>query len=187
MRKAPLLVLSLGVALTLSNASYAGDDGQNTRKGLIAEKIAGDAPHPKFTDDQLEKMHAIRTKYADSGMARMIEMQKLQRQIGDGLAQTNLDKGALVAMQNKVNDLESQANSERLQMMVEMHDVLTPEQRQEMHRHMLAADAHMGVGAGPIMIHRAGGLGFGFHLPPGPGLPLGPGLPPGPPPPMCDL
>ncbi|HEY9683952.1 MAG TPA: periplasmic heavy metal sensor [Oculatellaceae cyanobacterium] len=185
MRKAPLLVLSLGIAFTITSASYAGEDAGSARKGLIAEKVTSEPAHPKFTDEQLEKMHTIRSKYSDAGMVRMIELHKLHRQIGEGLAQANVDKDALIALQRKVNDLESQGNIDRLQMMVELHDVLTPEQRSDIHRHMLQADGPMPPG--PIMIHRAGGFGMGSPLPPGPGGLLPPGLPLGPPPPMCDL
>jgi Spy/CpxP family protein refolding chaperone len=179
MRKAPLLVLSMGLVITITNASYAGDDAKGTGRVLVAERVVGEAPHPKFTDDQLEKMHAIRAKYGDAGAARMLELHKLHRQIAEGLAQTTVDKDALLTLQKKVNDLESQANTERLQMMVEVHEILTPEQRQEMHRHMLQAEEHMPPG--PMMMHHAGGFAIG--MPPG-GI-AGPGFPPGPPPPVC--
>ena len=183
MRKAPLIVLSMGLALTLSNASFAGEDAQSTTHVLVAERVAGEAPHPKFTDDQLEKIHALHAKYEDLGATRMLELHKLHRQIGDGLAQTTIDKDALIAAQKRVNELESQANTERLQMMIEMHEILTPEQRQEMHRHMLMAGAHP---PGPMMPHAGFGMG---SMPPGPGGMPGPGFPPGPlpPPPMCNF
>ena len=185
MKKAPLLVLITGCIMVASSASYANDDANTMKNALIAE-THGDAPAPpKFTDEQLEKIHVIKTKYADSGASRMTELHKLHRQLGDALSQVKIDTAEVQSLQAKLSELESQAGQARVQMMIELHDLLTVEQRQQMRRHMLSHDL-FGFG-GPM--HHPGGMG-GPGMPPGFGPPHGPGGPDfhgGPGGPGCDL
>ncbi|MFX5358945.1 hypothetical protein ABTD15_19795, partial [Acinetobacter baumannii] len=80
-----------------------------------------------FSDDQLERVHAIKIKYDDINDARDLELEKLNRQIIEGLNQQNADKATLFSVQTKINELEAKAANDDLQMMIDLHDVLTPE------------------------------------------------------------
>ena len=83
----------------------------------------------KFTNDQLEKMHALKEKYEDASALRGVETHKLHRQIFDTLAQPTVDKAAMLAIQGKINSLEADQSNDRIQMMIDIHDLLTQDQR----------------------------------------------------------
>ncbi len=200
MKRASVLVLISGyIAAAATTAAYA--DGQaltenaitkntKTENTLIAESHAEVQVSPRFTDEQLEKIHAVRTKYGDGNAVRMAELEKLRHQIFDGLGQQTVDKSQVLALQGKINELEAAAGIDRAQMMIEMHDILSPEQRQQMRRHMLT---HEGPGFGSERMPHPGGFGWpmpGFGPP---GLPMmpppggGPDFRHGKPGPSCDL
>ena len=199
MKRPSVLIFISGCIAAATTAAYAGDQAPTktaitknvmTEHTLIAESHAEVQGSPKFTDDQLEKMHAIGTKYGDSRAIRMAELEKLRHQIFDALGQQTVDKSQVLALQGKINELEAAAGIDRVQLMIEMHDVLSPEQRQQMRRHMLA---HEGPGFGGEHMPHPGGFGGpmpGFGPP---GLPMmpppgcGPEFRPGKPGPSCDL
>jgi Spy/CpxP family protein refolding chaperone len=117
----------------------------------MSETFAEKHPSPGFSDEQLERVHAIKIKYDDVNASRDLELGRLYRQIFEGLNQQNLDKANLTALQNKINVLEVAAANDDLQMMIDLHEVLTPEQRTNLRRETLQQEAlDGGVGPAPM-------------------------------------
>lgn len=101
-----------------------------------------------LTDDQLEKFHAIRTKYATETAAKQAELKVLRIQLREALSAEKIDKQAAFAINSKINALKADLSNARLASMIEKADVFTPEQRKEMHHRMLQREAGGGRGHG---------------------------------------
>lgn len=177
MSKAAFLLSLCGILGLASGGAFAEEGKVVSRKVAVTETCTDGKCGPKFTDEQLDRIHAIKLKYADAGSNRMSELHKLHRQMGEAMEQININRADVVALQGKISTLEAEAASDRTQMALDLHEVFTVEQRQAMRRHMLEHDLP-GPGHGPGMPppFMFGGPGFG----PGPGGGFGPGGPGGP-------
>ncbi|MDR3615025.1 MAG: hypothetical protein P4L53_15805 [Candidatus Obscuribacterales bacterium] len=145
-----VLLVACGLACVVSPA-LAKDANMPVKPLTMSETFAEKHPSPGFSDEQLERVHAIKVKYDDITDARDLELQRLYRQIFEGLNQQNLDKANLTSLQNKINSLEATAANDDLQMMIDLHDVLTPEQRTNLRRETLQQEAiEGGVGPAPM-------------------------------------
>lgn len=145
-----VLLLACSIACIVSPA-LAKDANSPVKPLTMSETFAEKHPSPGFSDEQLERVHAIKVKYDDVNDARDLELQKLYRQIFEGLNQQNLDKTHLTSLQNKINSLEVAAANDDLQMMIDLHDVLTPEQRTNLRRETLQQEAiEGGIGPAPM-------------------------------------
>jgi Spy/CpxP family protein refolding chaperone len=145
-----VLLVACGLTFVVSPA-LAKDANMPVKPLTMSETFAEKHPSPGFSDEQLERVHAIKVKYDDVNDARDLELQKLYRQIFEGLNQQNLDKANLTSRQNKINSLEATAANDDLQMMIDLHDVLTPEQRTNLRRETLQQEAiEGGVGSAPM-------------------------------------
>jgi Spy/CpxP family protein refolding chaperone len=144
MKNTALWLLVCGCMAATSSAAIA--DTAVTVKQVAMTSTTDDDKPLKFTDDQLERMHTIRSKFEDSRGARAVEIHKLHRQIFDSLNTSSPDKAAIMALQGKINALEADQANERVQMMMDTHQILTPEQRQVMRHHLLEMDMRNPVG-----------------------------------------
>jgi hypothetical protein len=144
------LLVACGIACIVSPA-FAKETNIPVNPMTMSETFAEKHPSPGFSDEQLERVHAIKVKYDDLNDARDLQLQKLYRQIFESLNQQNLDKANLLALQNKINSLEAAAANDDLQMMIDLHDVLTAEQRTNLRRETLQQEAiDGGVGPAPM-------------------------------------
>lgn len=136
--------LIAGSMFSTGISAIAKDANLPTKTMTASEIVAEKRPQPGFSDDQLERVHAIKIKYDDINDARDLELEKLNRQIIEGLNQQNADKATLFSVQTKINELEAKAANDDLQMMIDLHDVLTPEQRTNLRRETLQQEAMSG-------------------------------------------
>jgi len=171
--------LSLLILLAaLSSAATAKADQGMTVKGCSTQALMCE-PAPQFTTEQLERIHTIKSKYEESGDARHVELHKLHKQMIDALSQPNLDRATISSLLSKISSLENSEGQDRTQMLVELHDVLSTEQKAKLRAEFLQQSSMMRP---PVPMH--GGL-LGLFLPPPPPLPImmpplgGPHFPPG--------
>jgi Spy/CpxP family protein refolding chaperone len=182
MKKVTLaLLVTTASTICFQTGVFAGDAG-GLEKKLSVEHSVSDAPL-KLSEAQMESMHAIRNRYLDMDEPRLFELGRLHRKMGELMSGTTVNKDDLFALQTKINTGEAELADQRLRMALEMREVLTPEQRSGMHKHMLEGE-FIGPGAGEECRPGPGLHGGGMGLPPsfGPGMPPPP-LPPLPPPP----
>jgi Spy/CpxP family protein refolding chaperone len=194
MKNVILSLLSIACTLLVQEGAYAGTTADFEMK-LLAEHSERSLS-PKFTDAQLESIHAIKTKYLEADESNISQLHLLHRKSFELMSGVSLNKEDLMLVQSKINATEAELANQRLRMAIELHDVLTPEQKDEMHKHMLEREAGPGGLAGPggpggsFASHGPGGgmmpSCFGPGMPPsflGPGMMpsfLGPGMPPPP-------
>jgi Spy/CpxP family protein refolding chaperone len=145
-----------------------------------------------LTDDQYEKLFAIKRE----GMIRMAagagQMMTAHMNLHDLLVQPTLDKAKILAAQNNINTLKTANANARMEQTIAMMSVLTPEQRAELHKRMvhrvvdgMGPMGRMGMGKrGGWEHHMHGGhagpgghTGGPGHHGPGPGGHSGPGGP----------
>lgn len=129
----------------------------------------------KLTDEQLEKMHAIRESHADKLVPKMSELMRLKHKQMELIASPSYDKQTVRDLQTKINSLSGELADERLTVMLESDGVLTVEQKKELRHMMLMHEPPFG----PVPIPGCEPLG-----PEGPMGPMGPLGPKGP---MCPL
>jgi Spy/CpxP family protein refolding chaperone len=109
-------------------------------------------PDPEFlktlglSDEQREKLHAIRAKEQLAGASRISELIKLRHQLMETI--TGTDKGDAKAdalsIQRQINSLENANQLDRITSMLEAKAVFTEEQQKQMRRHMLEHEPFMG-------------------------------------------
>ena len=122
----------------------------------------------RLTEDQLEKMHALRTAYKNSVGAKRAELQVQKRALKDTLSATAVDRAKAVAIQGQINAIQNDLANARLALKIDGLNVLTAEQRAQMHSMMLRRGMSFGKKGGHKSFHgkrhgRGHGGGFGGH------------------------
>jgi Spy/CpxP family protein refolding chaperone len=82
-----------------------------------------------ITEDQRTKLRALRDQYKLNTAEKKALLEVTQGQLRETLGAVNVDKGAALALQAKVNGLRAELSTARLNMMLAASDVFTPEQR----------------------------------------------------------
>ncbi|HEY9776811.1 MAG TPA: Spy/CpxP family protein refolding chaperone [Planktothrix sp.] len=139
------------------DADGKGGEGKGWRHG------------PNFTDDQLEKMAALKDQYMQKTASQKDQIRLLHRQLREALAKENVDRSGAQSILSQINSIHSDLASKGLDFKLDMMNILTPEQREHMRRHMLMANAF----GGGHHHHGRGGCGGGHER--GHGGPGGPG------------
>lgn len=164
MKKVTLSTLLMGTFALLSQPGVYANDNEISEKKLIAEHTehAGTFSPIKFTDAQLESIHAIKAKYLDADESNISQLHNLHRKSFDLMSGLNVNKEELMSVQSKINAIEAELSNQRLRMALELRDVLTAEQKAAIHKNMLEREA------GPRGFGGPGGFD-GFGGPSGPG------------------
>ncbi len=88
----------------------------------------------RLSESQIEKAHNIQNQFLDSQEPLIANLKRLHRQLFDALNQLNLDKSEILSIQSKISSTESELASLRAQNMILIHELLTPDQRQELRK-----------------------------------------------------
>jgi Spy/CpxP family protein refolding chaperone len=98
----------------------------------------------KMTDDQHERMYAIREDVQDQMGLKMAQERILHRKLRDTLSAANIDTKQAQDLANKITALKSDMTQLKLDSMIKMAQVFTPGQRQELHLMMIKGHHHHG-------------------------------------------
>lgn len=109
-------------------------------------------PDPEFlktlglSDEQREKLHAIRAKEQLAAASRISELIKLRHQLMEAITGTEKGdaKADALSIQRQINSLENANQLDRITSMLEAKAVFTEEQQKQMRRHMLEHEPFMG-------------------------------------------
>ena len=168
-----VLALSAGVAvmpaigqqLTAPDQNVVADAPADFESELLAQgpssvaQIGGGGHkfEKKFplSDEQLEKMHSLKSQYSTATSAKKAELINLRSQLRDALSAVTVDKTAALALQGKISAIQSDLAASKVSFMADASSIFTAEQRQEFRRRMLAREAmggfkkhHRGHGKG---------------------------------------
>lgn len=119
----------------------------------------------KLTDDQCEKLYSLHNQFLDAQGPKMAKLAQLHRQLKDSLASANFDAKRSADLGAQINSLKAEIDAAKMDRLIASAQVLTPDQRKELHEHMIRHAAMLPGLAGPI--------GHGHHH--GHGGPGGPG------------
>jgi len=150
--------------------------------GAIAQIGAPDAARAKFnfTDSQLESLKALKDKYYSDNTLKHAALKILKHDLRSELTKETIDRGAVLAIQAKINAAQADLSNARISQMLDASQIFTPEQRKAMHSRSLRHGMHGGRGRGGKSHgqcgggHRGGGHKFQGRGQRGPGGP-GPG------------
>ncbi len=84
-----------------------------------------------LSDDQYEKLYALKNSFMDKVGPKVLEIRTNQRHLKDLMTQTSVDAKAARNMQDRINGLKSDVANMRLDNRLAMHDLLTEEQRKK--------------------------------------------------------
>jgi Spy/CpxP family protein refolding chaperone len=90
-----------------------------------------------LTDDQFEKMYAIRNQTMDAVAPKKLALHQATRDLFDALSRPDQDTARIKSLQSQVTSLKSDISSAELSKMVQMSQVLTPEQRKAVRTGMI--------------------------------------------------
>lgn len=122
------------------------------------------AVHGQFTDDQLEKIFQVKSKFMDTVGPKMAELGATRRALYDQLTQAETDKGKLQSLQGKINALHADIANARLDQQIGLLGVLSSEQRKDLRRGFLKMeDFGMGGMMGGMKHHWRGHGGSAGH------------------------
>jgi Spy/CpxP family protein refolding chaperone len=124
-----------------------------------------------LTDDQYEKLFAIKRDHMLKAAGSCGQMAAAHIALHDAMMAPTIDAAKVHAAQNTINQLKNAQANARLDMMIAMANVLTPEQREELHKRMIHRMVDGGFGGGNRMyIRHHGGPGGpgGMHHHEGP-------------------
>jgi Spy/CpxP family protein refolding chaperone len=175
MKRVTLSLLLMSAFTLLGQPGVYAGDNEIFEKTLVAEHTEHSERHEplKFTDAQLELIHAIKAKYFDADEPNISQLHRLHRKSFELMSGLNVSKDDLMLVQSKINTIEAELANQRLRMSLELRDVLTVEQKAEIHKHMIEREA--GPGMPPPSFPPPPGMGPGYSLEQ---LPLlGPGTP----------
>lgn len=140
-----------------ANRSGAGRPGGRSGGPSGMHRLSPPGPDPEFlkslglSDEQREKLHAIREKEQLSSASRISELTKLRHQLMESLTGTDKSdsKSDALSIQRQINTLENANQLDRVASMLEAKAVFTDEQHKQMRRHMLEHEPLMGPMGGP--------------------------------------
>jgi Spy/CpxP family protein refolding chaperone len=154
-------------AFAASGLENANDNelAATPRTAVIAAEGEGDKDseghgrhhRPSFSDDQLEKIAALKDQYMQKTASQKSQVRLLHRQLREAMASETVDRSRAQQILSQINSIHSDLASKGLDFKIDMMSILTPEQREHMRRHMLMENA-FGGGWGH---HRHGGHGRG--------------------------
>lgn len=102
-----------------------------------------------LSDEQREKLHAIREKEHLAAASRISELVKLRHQLMESLTGGGKsDSSDALAIQRQINSLENANQLDRVASMLEAKAVFTDEQHKQLRRHMLEHEPFMGPPSG---------------------------------------
>lgn len=90
-----------------------------------------------LTDEQLEKLHSLKTASFEASGPKRLELRSLHRQMKDSLTKPGINKSELLALQSKINSLNAELSNSRVSFMADASSILTEDQRQKVRRSML--------------------------------------------------
>lgn len=97
-----------------------------------------------LTDDQLEKLHALKNDFLDQAGPKMVEMFRLHRQMQDGLTSANIDSKSVNDAKAKMVQTKADLENLKLDSKIKAMNVLTAEQRKELRTNMLKGGPRFG-------------------------------------------
>ena len=109
---------------------------------------------PSFSEEQLEKMGALKDQFLDSVQPKMGQLMLLKRHLSTELCKKDVDKAAVLQIQSQINAIKADLGNARVNYQLDKLALLTPEQKEMFQRHMLFKHAfgrshHRGSGFGP--------------------------------------
>ena len=124
-KKTPaLLMLVLGLCAGLSYEKVFADEVSDKQSVDEKVKITN-----KLSDEQKEKIKALKGKFKDSIQPKIAELSKHKRSLQDLLTRETLDKDAILKEQEAVNGLTGDIAREKIAFRIDSAENLTPAQR----------------------------------------------------------
>lgn len=90
-----------------------------------------------FSDAQLEKLNSLKLQAQEFREPLVLKLKNKRQELMDSLTKQELNKDEILKLQSQINELKSELANNRISYMIEASNVLTPEQKQIMHRSML--------------------------------------------------
>jgi hypothetical protein len=91
----------------------------------------------RLTDGQRKSISELSNKFDLENAQTLAQLKVSQRQLYEILASSNVDRQTASALQNKINSLNGTISTARLNLLLAISEILTPEQKQEMARRPL--------------------------------------------------
>jgi Spy/CpxP family protein refolding chaperone len=102
---------------------------------------------PSLTDEQLKRMIALKDQYRINTATKKAELMSLHHNMGDLLGQASIDKQGVKDVFSKISAIQNDLAQQHLKFVLDSAEILTAEQREEIHKGMLR---HHAVGGMPF-------------------------------------
>ncbi len=135
---------SVGVGAQLDNPESSVaiapviDIGGEPAAAAVAGRVGGGMKALNLTDEQLEKIHDMKNKLADTLGPKRLELQSAQRQLKDMITKPTLDRKAITQTQDKINGLRADIANLSLAFKMDVSEQLTDDQKKQIRRRALS-------------------------------------------------
>ncbi|HAA28818.1 MAG TPA: Spy protein [Cyanobacteria bacterium UBA11369] len=123
---------ALAVPDALLPPAIAQNEGRPNRPDRGMQSWIGEL---NLTPDQMQRMQAIRSRYQNQISQRTQALRQAETELQQLMA-SNVDSNQIRAKHNQVQSLRQQLAQVRFEIMLEMREVLTPEQRRQLAERM---------------------------------------------------
>lgn len=114
------------------------DIGGEPAAAVVAGRVGGGMKALNLTDEQLEKIHDMKNKLADTLGPKRLELQSAQRQLKDMITKPTLDRKAISQTQDKINALRADIANLSLAFKMDVSEQLTDDQKKQIRRRALS-------------------------------------------------
>lgn len=132
-------LLATAMSFMLAGAAYAAPDqaAAGESSTLLAQKTAGAQCAPSMTTEQLEKLAALKDKFVLDTAQEKAQLKVDRHQLFNLLSKPTVDKQEVLALASKIKGLKAEISDARINYLIAASEVLTPEQKEKMHKRFL--------------------------------------------------
>lgn len=98
-----------------------------------------------LTNEQCEKLYALRNDFLDQNIEKMVKLGKLRRQLMESLASANPDSKRSADIAAQITSAKADLERAKLDRLIASANVLTPEQRTAIHEQMIRHSVMSGM------------------------------------------
>jgi len=147
-------VLASGAVAVISNvwaaqANAQTDQTTNTSETVVISEVPGTpnwdypaerGPWPEklgLTDDQMSQLVSLKSDYKINTAKQKAELESNMKKMVLLMTAPKLDKQAILSLNEKIDSLKATRADARVDQMLSVMNIMTPQQREQMRHHML--------------------------------------------------
>lgn len=136
---------AIATCLTIFNISTSASQAQSSPAEIPEGEMRVNCPAEcepwpeklRLTDEQMEKLISLKSAYEIKNAEKRAQLFANMKQMSMLMTDSNLDKNAILALNEKNNSLKAELATARTNRIIEAMSIMTDKQREQIHHNML--------------------------------------------------